>query len=365
MTVCTCRCLFSVDNRVGTRGSTYRVIGCQNRGAGRLHVNLHLLIPTVPNAHNMAGLEEGRTEYVYVSAVEPSRLALDVLSDELPAVLGKISFPKSMRWNSEVMFSRPVRWILALHGDVVVPFTFAGVMSGNVTHGLRNTSSATIEEKLGTMLDKMTRVQSLVTKVGSKLGMTEDILKVIEEAASLVMSDLSSAVVTEFTSLAGVMGRHYALRDGYSELETCFRKTDAGTVLAISYRSESLVGLFSAGCQPSSANDPFGLRRISYGLVQLLVDTNRNLEVRYALELAAAVQPIKVESETIDDAHQFVTRRLEQLLMDKGVSPEVVRAVLAERVNLPCLAAKSAYKISDDETLLLFFNFLPMPPHVG
>ncbi|CAA0842750.1 Glycine--tRNA ligase 2-chloroplastic/mitochondrial [Striga hermonthica] len=457
---------------------------------------------------------EGRTEYVYVSVVEPSRLALEVLSDELPAVLGKISFPKSMRWNSEVMFSRPVRWILALHGDVVVPFTFAGVMSGNVTHGLRNTSSATIEvrnaesytdvmqnagiaidieerkkkileksisvvkgingsaviqsglldevvnlveaphpvlgkfsetflelpkdllimvmqkhqkyfavtdqdgmllphfiavangaisekvvrkgneavlraryedakffyeldtskrfsefrnqlkgilfhEKLGTMLDKMTRVQSLVTKVGSKLGMTEDILKVIEEAASLAMSDLSSAVVTEFTSLAGVMGRHYALRDGYSELvsEAVFEitlprfsgdmlpKTDAGTVLAISDRLESLVGLFSAGCQPSSANDPFGLRRISYGLVQLLVDTNRNLELRYALELAAAVQPIKVESETIDDAHQFVTRRLEQLLMDKGVSPEVVRAVLAERANWPCLAAKSAHKM--------------------
>ncbi|CAA0841427.1 Glycine--tRNA ligase 2-chloroplastic/mitochondrial [Striga hermonthica] len=156
-------------------------------------------------------------------------------------------------------------------------------------------------EKLGTMLDKMTRVQSLVTKVGSKLGMTEDILKVIEEAAPLAMSDLSSAVVTEFTSLAGVMGRHYALRDGYSELETCFQKTDAGTVLAISDRLESLVGLFFAGCQPSSANDPFGMRRISYGLVQLLVDTNRNLELRYALELAAAVQPIKVESETIDD----------------------------------------------------------------
>ena len=33
-------------------------------------------------------------------------------------------------------------------------------------------------------------------------------------------------------------------------------------------RLDSLVGLFGAGCQPSSSNDPFGLRRISYGLVR-------------------------------------------------------------------------------------------------
>lgn len=63
----------------------------------------------------------------------------------------------------------------------------------------------------------MTRVQHLVSQVALSLGIAEDMLPVIRDAASLAMSDLSSAVVTEFTSLAGVMGRHYALRDGYSE----------------------------------------------------------------------------------------------------------------------------------------------------
>lgn len=69
------------------------------------------------------------------------------------------------------------------------------------------------------------------------------------------------------------------------------------------------------------------------------------MELRHALELAAAVQPVKVEAQIIDDVHQFVTRRLEQLLMDQGVSPEVVRSVLAQRANRPYLAAKSAYKM--------------------
>ncbi|KAL0429137.1 UNVERIFIED_CONTAM: Glycine--tRNA ligase, chloroplastic/mitochondrial 2, partial [Sesamum radiatum] len=422
---------------------------------------------------------EGKTEYVYVRAMEPSCLALEVLSEELPTSLGKISFPKSMRWNSEVMFSRPIRWILALHGDVVVPFTFAGVLSGDVSHGLRNTPSATIkvesaesytdlmqnagiaidvEQRKKTIVEKSTSiVKSINGSVVMQSGLLDEVVNLVEaphpvlgkfsesflklpkdllimvmqkhqkyfaitdqdgkllpyfiavangpinetvvrkgneavlraryedakffyeldtskrfsefrdqlkgilfhDAASLAMSDLSSSVVTEFTSLAGVMARHYALRDGYSEqiAEALFEitlprfsgdilpKTDAGTILAIADRLDSLVGLFAAGCQPTSTNDPFGLRRISYGLVQLLVDTKRNLELRHALELAAAVQPVKVEAQIIDDVHQFVTRRLEQLLMDQGVSPEVVRSVLAQRANRPYLAAKSAYKM--------------------
>ncbi|OMP07662.1 Glycine-tRNA ligase, beta subunit [Corchorus olitorius] len=116
-------------------------------------------------------------------------------------------------------------------------------------------------------------------------------------------------------------------------------------------RLDSLVGLFAAGCQPSSTNDPFGLRRISYGLVQILLEKNRNMDLKHALELAADVQPIKVDATTVEDVHQFVTRRLEQYLIgclmqvDKGISPEVVRSTLAERSNLPCLAAKTAQKM--------------------
>ncbi|XP_028076199.1 glycine--tRNA ligase, chloroplastic/mitochondrial 2 isoform X2 [Camellia sinensis] len=88
---------------------------------------------------------EGKMEYVYARVVESARLALEVLSEDLPSTIARISFPKSMRWNSQVMFSRPIRWVLALHGDVVIPFTFAAVLSGNLSYGLRNTPSATVK----------------------------------------------------------------------------------------------------------------------------------------------------------------------------------------------------------------------------
>jgi hypothetical protein len=67
------------------------------------------------------------------------------------------------------------------------------------------------------MLDKMTRVENMVTKLSCLLDINEDTQQAIREAASLAMSGLATSVVTEFTALSGVTGRHYALRDGYSE----------------------------------------------------------------------------------------------------------------------------------------------------
>lgn len=67
------------------------------------------------------------------------------------------------------------------------------------------------------MLDKMIRIENMVTKLSLQLGIREDMLQIVQDAASLAMSDLATAVVTEFTSLSGIMARHYALRDGYSE----------------------------------------------------------------------------------------------------------------------------------------------------
>lgn len=67
------------------------------------------------------------------------------------------------------------------------------------------------------MLDKMTRMEAMVVNLSLAMGISQDLLQITLEAASLAMSDLATAVVTEFTSLAGIMARHYALREGFSE----------------------------------------------------------------------------------------------------------------------------------------------------
>ncbi|TVU12952.1 hypothetical protein EJB05_46619 [Eragrostis curvula] len=445
---------------------------------------------------------DGKTEYIFARVKESARFADEVLAEDIPTIISGISFPKSMRWNSNIVFSRPIRWILALHGDSVVPFSFAGISSGNQSCGLRNSplanfkvetaesylrtvedagilidiqerkekvlhdssvlaegvggdfiapdsllqevinlveapvpilgrydssflelpkdvlitvmqkhqkyfavtskstgsvlpyfiavangaireevvrkgneavlraryedakffynmdtqkrfsefrgqlSSILFHEKLGTMLDKMTRVENTVSELTCVLGINEGVIPIIKDAAALAMSDLATSIVTEFTSLAGIMARHYALRDGIPEQVAealfeitlprfsgdVFPRTDAGIVLAVADRLDSLVGLFGAGCQPSSTNDPFGLRRVSYGLVQILVENKKNFDLRKALNLMAKVQPIKIEDDVIDE-------------VDEGIDCEIVRSVLMERANCPYLAAQTAIEM--------------------
>lgn len=77
-------------------------------------------------------------EYVFARRVEEGSPTLQVLARLLPQVLGGLEFPRMMRWGSgEHRFVRPVRWILALLDDQVVPFSFAGVASGGHTRGHR------------------------------------------------------------------------------------------------------------------------------------------------------------------------------------------------------------------------------------
>ena len=77
-------------------------------------------------------------DYVVARVEEKGQPALKLLHEALPELIAGIRFNKSMRWNeSGVAFSRPIRWLLAMHGGSLVPFCFAGISSEQATWGLR------------------------------------------------------------------------------------------------------------------------------------------------------------------------------------------------------------------------------------
>ncbi len=83
--------------------------------------------------------------YVGVKKKIAGRSAIDVLAENLPSLIASIKFGKTMRWNSSgVAFSRPIRWIVALLGNQVIPFEYAGVMSDRITRGTRAAGSPDI-----------------------------------------------------------------------------------------------------------------------------------------------------------------------------------------------------------------------------
>ena len=78
-------------------------------------------------------------EYYTYLRKTPGRRMIDVLAESLPGIILKITFPKTMYWTGKggPRFIRPVRWIVALLGDDVIPFEIAGVRSNYLTFGHR------------------------------------------------------------------------------------------------------------------------------------------------------------------------------------------------------------------------------------
>ena len=82
--------------------------------------------------------DENGTEYVYAVKETPSVDVAALLPELLGNLITSISWPKSQRWGTRrEQFSRPVRWLFAMLGDVVVPVEFAGLTAGNTTRGHR------------------------------------------------------------------------------------------------------------------------------------------------------------------------------------------------------------------------------------
>lgn len=82
---------------------------------------------------------------------------------------------------------------------------------------------------------------------------------------------------------------------------------------------------------------------------QTLLHSGTRLDLREAIAAAAELQPIPATEESQSSVFEFVTRRLEQLLVDGGVMVEVARAVLGERPQDPVLAQASAKELQVTE----------------
>jgi glycyl-tRNA synthetase beta chain len=85
--------------------------------------------------------------YYELRKTTPGRDTRVILAESLPGAILGIQWPKTMYWTggkTGPRFIRPIRWIVALLGDQVIPFEVAGVRSGNITRGHRKLGSSSI-----------------------------------------------------------------------------------------------------------------------------------------------------------------------------------------------------------------------------
>lgn len=198
------------------------------------------------------------------------------------------------------------------------------------------------QQKLGTIGDKTRRIatvsKELATLTGAEPGP-------VERAALLAKADLSSQMVGEFPELQGVMGSHHARADGEgaavalaiaSHYLPRFAGDDipadeAGRLVAIADRMDTLVGGFAAGLKPTGNKDPFALRRASLGVIRILLEARLELGIHDLVQRAAdALQAqVAVSTQTLGEVRQFMLERLRHYFVEQGASSRQVAAVLA------------------------------------
>jgi len=146
-------------------------------------------------------IENPKGEYLLARVHDEGKPTREILPGLIPAWVSGITFPKTMHWNGGGRFARPVRWLLCILGDEVVPFECFGIQSGKRSRGHRTLSPDWFEVKSagryeaslrdhGVLADTAQRreqVTSLVLQAaGSKQGRAVSDPELVEEVANLV-----------------------------------------------------------------------------------------------------------------------------------------------------------------------------------
>jgi glycyl-tRNA synthetase beta chain len=216
-------------------------------------------------------------------------------------------------------------------------------------------ASVVFQAKLGeaakTLGEKVRRIGALTTELSGSIAGAD--VAVIRRAAALCKCDLATGIVGEFPELQGVMGMHYARRQGEGDAVAlaiaehywpkgqggALPSTVEGAVIALADRIDTLVGCFAVGLVPSGSADPFGLRRAAIGVLQLLLDRGGEGEreiqgfpsLTFAVQCAQAAygQTLPVSDAARSALMDFFKVRLRGLFLEEGLAAQDIDAVLA------------------------------------
>ncbi|NMB54525.1 MAG: glycine--tRNA ligase subunit beta [Leptolinea sp.] len=221
-------------------------------------------------------------------------------------------------------------------------------------------STLIFQFKLGSMLDRTTRIEKLVGALKTSTALSSVEEKTALRAAHLCKADLATHMVVEMTSLQGVMGGYYARRSGEDEavaraiVEHYLPKstgdaspsTKPGLVVSLADRLDMLAGLFAAGLAPTGTKDPYAQRRAALGLVQSLIAWDMDFDLGAGLAMAAGNLPVSMSAEASQACLEFIIGRLKGLLTDQGYRYDVVDAVLAAQGGNPAGAARACKQLT-------------------
>ncbi len=235
-------------------------------------------------------------------------------------------------------------------------FFYAKDSQKKLTDFLSKLATLTFQADLGSMLDKVYRLEKLTPILAAMLNLSPEETVAATRAAVLSKADLATQMVVEMTSLQGIMGGHYARLNREPEavalaIEEQYKpvsRTGPGLALALADRLDSLIALFSVGLAPKGSNDPYALRRAAIQVLENLINNQISFDLRDALEAGRKLLPVEANPDSVDEVLGFVNSRLETYLNEQGIRTSVVRAVLAEQGHDPFSASRAAIALAGE-----------------
>jgi len=208
--------------------------------------------------------------------------------------------------------------------------------------------------KWGSIYHRVERLVEIFNGIKDELNLNDKEGKNVIEILHLCKNDLATNMVSEFPELQGVIGRIYAEKEGYPEIiylsieqhylpkftgdkipdfkETC--------VVSILDRLEVLTGFIIEGVEISGGGDPYGLKKMANGILEIIWKKELNFPLKNAIKKTLSVFN-SFSEEKLNKIFNFFLQRVDNLLSGENIIQGIRKAVISiEKENLLKLRKK-------------------------
>jgi glycyl-tRNA synthetase beta chain len=211
------------------------------------------------------------------------------------------------------------------------------------------------QETVGSLADYSRALEKIAADFARKLNLETNEAEILTAAAKVAKVDAVTSMVREFPEVAGIMAANLLTRSGYLPAVSEVVKEHLlprysgdrlpenrlSRILSFSDKMLHLCGLFAAGIEPSGSSDPFGLRRLAQGALEIAWEANLRISLSGAVNAGLAAWG-KGEG-TKEKITGFLSQRIENGLQSRGFRPDVAVAALSgEGDSITAFPARAA-----------------------
>ena len=214
----------------------------------------------------------------------------------------------------------------------------------NLVKNVSKLNGITFYKDLGSLYDKTQRVRQLASLIADIIGANKGDTEI---AGSICKADLVSDLVGEYPELQGVIGKYFALSQGFSpEIANAISdhylpvgptdrvpKDKISICVALADKLDTLIGFFGINLKPTSSKDPFALRRAVLGMIRIILDNKISISLKEIINNAKNLylsNNVEIINDRLaDDLIDFFNDRFKNLLKEKEKRLDVVDSVLS------------------------------------